>query len=170
MSWLGGDSHIAHSQETFRCLRGHSHDFQGVKFRRLRVRQDLLDCPAERLLFVKTEDGRSDFTSPPGEGPSHPASWIFRPNPYPSRFLTNLQPGAQGSLSNRRTFGKSVPSLIRMVPVLMVFGIWALLGVYSGRLLGSSWRRRLDVSVGLNLCNWSSFKPPSSCHLSLQAH
>src|SRR5713226_6474412 len=70
MSWLGGDSHIAHSQETFRGLRGHSHDFQGVKFRRLRVRQDLLDCPAERLLFVKTEDGRSDFTIPPGEGPA----------------------------------------------------------------------------------------------------
>jgi hypothetical protein len=76
-----------------------------------------------------------------------PASWIFRPNPYPSRFLTNLQPGAQGSLSNRRSSGKSVPSLIRMVPIFMVSGIWALLGVYSGTLFGSSWRLRLDVSV-----------------------
>ena len=43
---------------------------KAVKFRRLQVRQDLLDCPAERLLFVKTEDGRSDFTRPPGEGPA----------------------------------------------------------------------------------------------------
>jgi hypothetical protein len=30
----------------------------------------LLDCPAERLLFVKTEDGRSDFASLLGEGPA----------------------------------------------------------------------------------------------------
>jgi hypothetical protein len=59
---------------------------------------------------------------------------------------------------------------IRMVPVLMVSGIWALLGVYSGTLFGSSWRLRLDVSVRLYLCNWRSFKPPSSCHFSLQGH
>jgi hypothetical protein len=58
-------------------------------------------------------------------------------------FLTNLQPGAQGSLSNRRTSGKSVPSLIRMVPVLTASGTWALLGVYSGTFFVSSWRRRL---------------------------
>jgi hypothetical protein len=139
---------MVHSLETFRGLRGHSHDFQGVKFRRLQVRQNLLDCPAKRLLFVKTEQGRSN--SPGRQEKVQPASWIFPPNPYPSRSLTNLQPGAQGSLSIRRTSGKSVLSLIRMVPVLMASGIWALLGVYIGILFGSSWRRRLNVSVGLN--------------------
>jgi len=71
-------SHSALPRETVRGLRGHSHDFQGVKFRRLQVRQDLLDCPAERLLFVKTENGRSDFTR---QENVQPASWIFRPNP-----------------------------------------------------------------------------------------
>jgi hypothetical protein len=30
----------------------------------------LLDCPAERLLFVKTENRRSDFTSQAEEGPT----------------------------------------------------------------------------------------------------
>ena len=39
-----------------------------------------------------------------------------------------------------------------MVPVLIVSGIWALLGVYSGALFGSNWRRRLHVWVGLDLC------------------
>jgi hypothetical protein len=43
MSRLGGHSQIAHSQETFRGLRGHSYDFHGVKFGQLQVRQDLLD-------------------------------------------------------------------------------------------------------------------------------
>jgi hypothetical protein len=44
----------------------------------------------------------------------------------------------------------------------MVSGIGALLGVYRGALFGTSWRRRLNVSLGLSLYNWSSFKPPSS--------
>src|SRR5260221_5956556 len=56
-----------------------------------------------------------------------PYTTLFR-----SRSLTNRQPDTQDSLSNRRVSGKSVPSLIRMVPVLKVSGIWALLGVYSG--------------------------------------
>src|SRR5260221_7843733 len=84
-----------------------------------------------------------------------PYTTLFR-----SRSLTNRQPDTQDSLSNRRVSGKSVPSLIRMVPVLKVSGIWALLGVYSGTLFGSSWRRRLDVSVGLHLCRPSSPPPP----------
>src|SRR5260221_14205801 len=83
-----------------------------------------------------------------------PYTTLFR-----SRSLTNRQPDTQDSLSNRRVSGKSVPSLIRMVPVLKVSGIWALLGVYSGTLFGSSWRRRLDVSVGLNLGRPSSRLP-----------
>src|SRR5260221_11919733 len=62
-------SHSAHPG-TFRGLRGHSHDFQGVKFRRLQVRQDLLDCSPEHLLLVNTKDGRSELTSPTEEGPS----------------------------------------------------------------------------------------------------
>jgi hypothetical protein len=94
----------------------------------------------------------------------------FSSQSVPIEILTNLQPGAQGSLSNRRTSGKGVACLIRIVPGLMASGIWALLGVYSGTLFGSSWRLRLDVSVGLYLCNWRSFKPPSSCHFSLQGH
>jgi len=111
--------------------------------------------------------------SPARQEKVQPASWIFQSNPHASRSLTNLQPGTQGLLSNRTVSGKSVPSLIRMVPVLMVSGIWALLGVYTGTLFSGSWRWRLDVSVGPYrpyLCNWSFFKPPSSCHLSLQAH
>jgi hypothetical protein len=64
-----------------------------------------------------------------------------------------LQPDEKASLSIGRFAGKGVASLIKMVPVLKVSGIWALLGVYSGALFGRSWRRRLDVSVGLNLCN-----------------
>ena len=125
---------------------------------------------AVRSVLCSSRPKRVAPISPGLQEKVQPASWIFRPNPYPSRFLTNRQPGAQGSLSNRRSSGKSVPSLIRMVPILMVSGIWALLGAYSGTLFGSSWRLRLDVSVGLYLCNWRSFKPPSSCHFSLQGH
>jgi hypothetical protein len=124
---------------------------------------------ALRSVICSSRPERVAPISPGLQEEVQPASWIFRPNLDPSRFLTNLQP-AQGSLSNRRTSGRSVPSLIRMVPVLMVSGIWAVLGVYSGTLFGSSWRLRLDVSVGLYLCNWRSFKPPSSCHFSLEGH
>jgi hypothetical protein len=70
MSRLARDCHIVHPQETFRSLRGHSHDFQAVKFRRIQIRQDLLDCPAEYLLLVNTKDGRSDLTSQAKGGPS----------------------------------------------------------------------------------------------------
>src|SRR5437016_3144536 len=35
MSWLGEDSHIAHSQETSRGLRGYLGDFQGIEFLQL---------------------------------------------------------------------------------------------------------------------------------------
>jgi hypothetical protein len=34
-----------------------------------------------------------------------------------------------------------------MVPVLIVSGVWGLLGVYSGALFGSNWRGQLDVGL-----------------------
>src|ERR1035437_6045644 len=97
---MGGDSYIANSQETLRGHRGHSCDFQGIKLR-LQLCQDLLDCPAYHLFSVNTEDSHFCFTS---------------------------QPDAQGSVSNRSASGKSVPSLIRMVPALIVSGIEVLTG------------------------------------------
>src|SRR6266850_8326879 len=78
---LCGDSHIAHSKETFRSLRGHSHDFQGIKFRRLWARQDLLHCPAERLLLVNTKYGRAELTSKAEEGPSRFADFSIQSVP-----------------------------------------------------------------------------------------
>ena len=79
-----------------------------------------LDCPADHLFFVNTEDSRSDFTR---QKKVPPASRISRSNPHLSRSLTNLQPGTLHSLSNRTASGKSVPSLIRMVPVLIVWSV-----------------------------------------------
>jgi hypothetical protein len=139
-----------------------------LKFRRLPFRQDLLDCFAERPLLVETEDGRSDLASPRREGPARFVD--FSTESVPIEILaTNLQPGAQGSLSNRRASGETVPSLIRMIP-----SWWCLaLGLSPESTVthcSGSWRLRLDVSVGLYLCNWRSFKPPSSCHFSLQGH
>src|SRR6266436_7738006 len=64
---MGGDTRVGESQKTF---RGHSRDFQGIKFPRLQVPQDSLDCSAHRLLSVKTEYGCADFTSQPEEAPS----------------------------------------------------------------------------------------------------
>src|SRR6266853_3186518 len=64
---MGGDTRVGQSQKTF---RGHSRDFQGIKFPRLQVSQDSLDCSAYRLLSVKTEYGCPDFTSQPEEAPS----------------------------------------------------------------------------------------------------
>src|SRR5260370_35122855 len=64
---MGGDTRVGQSQKTF---RGHSRDFQGIKFPRLQVRQDSLDCSAYCLLSVNTEYGCPDFTSQPEEGPS----------------------------------------------------------------------------------------------------
>src|SRR5216684_4229295 len=64
---MGGDTRIGQSEKMF---RGHSRDFQGIKFPRLQVRQDSLDCSAYRLLSVKTEFGCPDFTGQPEKGPS----------------------------------------------------------------------------------------------------
>ena len=50
-----------------------------------------------------------------------------------------------------RASGKNVPSLIRIVPVLIVSAIWDLLGVYSDPFFRSSWRRQLDVCVRFEL-------------------
>ena len=117
---------------------------------------------ALRSVICSSRPKRVAPISPGLQEKVQPASWIFRPNPYPSRFLTNLQPGAQGSLSNRRTSGKSVPSLIRMA--LGLFSVSTVAHFSAATGVGGS------VSVGLNLCKCSSFRPPSSCHLSLQAH
>src|SRR6266404_5837155 len=64
---MGGNTRVGQSQKTF---RGHSRDFQGIKFPRLQVPQDSLDCSAYRFLSVKTEYGCADFTSQPEEAPS----------------------------------------------------------------------------------------------------
>ena len=64
---MGGDTRVGQSQKTF---RGHLRDFQGIKFLRLQVRQDSLDCSAYVPLSVKTEDGCIDFTSQAEKGPS----------------------------------------------------------------------------------------------------
>jgi len=69
----------------------------------------------------------------------HPTSRISRSNPHLSRSLTNPQPGTLHSLSNSTASGKSVRSLIRMVPVLIVSDIWGLLSVHSGALFCSNW-------------------------------
>src|SRR5258708_25741815 len=123
-------------------------------------------CPtALRSVFCSSRPKTVAPISPARQEKVQLASWIFRPNPSPSRFLTNLQPGAQGSLSNRRPSGKSVPSLLRMAPVLKVSGIWALLGVYSDTLFDGSWRRRFDLSVGLILFKRSSFRSPPHVRL-----
>jgi len=82
-------------------------------------------CPtALRSVFCSSRPKTVAPISPARQEKVQPASWIFRPNPSPSRFLTNFQPGAQGSLSNRRTFGKSVPSLDQDGPRLE--GVWHL--------------------------------------------
>ena len=106
---------------------------------------------ALRTVFCPSKPNTVAPSSPASQKKVHPASWIFRSSPYPSRFLTNLQPGAQGSVSNRSASGKNVPSLIRMVPVLIVSAIWDLLGVYSDPLFRSNWRRQPDVCVGFEL-------------------
>jgi hypothetical protein len=116
---------------------------------------------ALRSVFCSSRPTTVAPISPGRQKKLQPASWIFRFKPHPSRSLTNLQPGTQGSHSNRRVSGKSVPSLIRMVPGLIVSGIWALLGVYSGTLFGS-WRRRLVVSLD------SIFVTGPSCRFSLE--
>ena len=53
-----------------------------------------------------------------------------------------------------------MPSLIRMVPGLIASGIWRLACVCNGTLFTGSLCWRLDVSAGLDLCNWSSFNRP----------
>src|SRR5579859_4311594 len=58
-----------------KALRGrprHSRNFQGIKFRRLRlpVGQDSLDRPVHHLFFVHTKDGSFRFISQAEERPS----------------------------------------------------------------------------------------------------
>ena len=86
---------------------------------------------ALRTFFCPSKPKTIVLISPAMQKKVHPASWILRSNAYASRSLTNRQPVAQGSLSNRSVFGKNVPSLKRMVPVLIVSAIRNLLSVYS---------------------------------------
>ena len=51
--------------------------------------------------------------------------------------LTSLQPGTQHSLSNWKASGKSAPSFIRTVPVLIVSAIWVLFVDYGDPLFSS---------------------------------
>jgi hypothetical protein len=119
-------------------------NFPDFRFAKIRL-------TALRTVFWLSKPNTVAPISPAIQKKVHPASLIFRPNPYPSRFLTNRQPVAHGSLSNRSASGKDVPSLIRMVPVLIVSAIWDLLGVYSDPLFRSSWRQQLDVCVRFEL-------------------
>src|SRR5467141_522072 len=75
-----------------------------------------------RTIFSSSIPKTVALISPARQKKVHPASRISRSNPRLSRSLTSLQPGTLHSLSNRTASGKSVPSLIRMVPVLIVFG------------------------------------------------
>src|SRR6267378_3308203 len=73
-----------------------------------------------RTIFSSSIPNTVALISPARQKKVHPASRISRSNPRLSRSLTNLQPGTVHSLSNRTASGKSVPSLISMVPVFIV--------------------------------------------------
>src|SRR5260370_2079197 len=90
----------------------------------------------------------------------HPASRISRSNPHLSRSLTNLQPGTLHSLSNRTASGKSVPSLISMVPVLIVSDICGLLSVHTGALSRSN-RHYHFAGPSTHLANRPLALPPT---------
>src|SRR6267143_3548370 len=88
---MGGDTRVGQSQKT---LRSHSRDLQRIKFPRLQVRQDSLDCSAYRLLSVKTEYGCPDFTSQPEEVPSRFAD--FSTQSVPIEILDQSPAGRTG--------------------------------------------------------------------------
>ncbi len=78
---------------------------------------------ALRMVLGPSKPKTLDLISPATQKNLHRTSWILRFNSYPSRSLTNLQPVAQGSLSNCSASGNNVSSLKRTVPVLIVFVI-----------------------------------------------
>src|SRR6516165_2046621 len=78
---------------------------------------------ALRVVFSKSEPTAFALTPPAMKKKVHPASRIFRSSPRLSRFLTSLQPFEYGSLSNRKDSGKRAPSLMRIVPALILSAI-----------------------------------------------
>src|SRR5438094_3940368 len=78
---------------------------------------------ALRLVFSGSEPTADASTSWAIKNKVHPALWIFRSSSLASTFLTRLHPFRYGSLSNCRHSGKTAPSLIRIVPVLIFSSI-----------------------------------------------
>lgn len=78
---------------------------------------------ALRIIFSSSMPETVALVSRARRQGAHPASWISRSSPYPSRSLINLQPGKKASLSIDRFAGKGVPSLIRIVATPSVYGI-----------------------------------------------
>jgi len=152
MSRMSGNAHEWNAEETF---RNDFRNLQGVNFCPLLLRQNTLPLPCAGFLAGRDPRPWLLFRRP-GRKSFQFASLIFGSSPNPSKLLTAFQLGAYISLSTSRSVGKSVPSFIRMVPDLIVSGIWRLACVYSGTLFGTTWRRRLDVPVGLDLRNWPS--------------
>ena len=146
---MGRNTHKRNAEEPF---RSHFRNLQGVKLLPLLFRQDLLGCPAQGSQVLATKGDCPELVNQIEEVPLRFLDFLAKS--VPIEILDNSPAGQEGlAFSNRRNSGKSVPSLIRMVPVLMVSGIWALLGVYSGTSFGSIWRQRFVVSAGLSLCN-----------------
>ena len=101
-------------------------------------------------MFVKTEEGRSNFTRPPGEGPARFVDFSTQSVPIE---IFDLSPTGAGLTFESQDFRQECALLDQDGPRLDGVWHWALLGVYRAALFSSSsWRRRLN-SVGLNLCN-----------------
>src|SRR4029077_20771599 len=83
------------------------------------VARRTVSCPSRPIALV--------LLSPAIKKKVHPTLGIFRSIAYPSRPLNDRQPGENGSLSNVSPSGKSVPSLKRTVPALIVSPIGILL-------------------------------------------
>src|SRR6266404_6487623 len=133
---MGGNTRVGQSQKTF---RGHSRDFQGIKFPRLQVPQDSLDCSAYRLLSVKTEYGCPDFTSQPEEGPSRFADFSTQSVPIE---VFDQSPASRTRLTfELQRVRKECAILDKDSSRLDCLCHWDLLGVYSDPLFRSSWRR-----------------------------
>src|ERR1043166_8896169 len=96
---------------------------------------------ALRVVFSGSEPTADASTSWAIKNKVHPALWIFRSSSLASTFLTNLHPFRYGSLSSCRHSGKTAPSLIRIVPVLIFSSIsfslhlsWRALGRHAPNL------------------------------------
>src|SRR5947208_2212707 len=85
--------------------------------------QAIASLPALRVLVSRSEPAADASTSWAIKNKVHPPLWIFRSSSLASTFLTRFHPFRYGSLSNCRHSGKTAPSLIRIVPVLIFSSI-----------------------------------------------